>query len=98
LARSSLVVERDNQQRDDAQVKRLYRFSVARTTPAPAGSTPPVLTKTLVRDLLTEDYYQLEKAEGAALTVEGELLIVNDNDGAGETRLLRLRGVVPGRP
>jgi hypothetical protein len=39
----------------------------------------------------------LEKIEGAALTKFGELLVVNDNDGAGETRLLRLCGVVSGR-
>jgi DNA-binding beta-propeller fold protein YncE len=89
-----LVVERDNLQRDDAQVKRLYSVSVAGITPAPAGSTPPALTKTLVRDLLAEDDYRLEKIEGAALRKSGELLVVNDNDGAGETRLLRLDGVI----
>jgi DNA-binding beta-propeller fold protein YncE len=89
-----LVVERDNLQRDDAQVKRLYSVSVAGITPAPAGSTPPALTKTLVRDLLAEDDYRLEKIEGAALRKSGELLVVNDNDGAGETRLLRLHGVI----
>ena len=40
------------------------------------------------------DDYRLEKIEGAALMKSGELLVVNDNDGAGETRLLRLRGVI----
>ena len=89
-----LVVERDNQQRDDAQVKRLYRVSVAGISPTPAGMAPPVLAKTLVRDLLVKDDYRLEKIEGAALTKSGELLVVNDNDGAGETRLLRLHGVI----
>jgi DNA-binding beta-propeller fold protein YncE len=89
-----LVVERDNQQRDDAQVKRLYRVSVAGISPTPAGMMPPVLAKTLVRDLLVKDDYRLEKIEGAALTKSGELLVVNDNDGAGETRLLRLHGVI----
>jgi YVTN family beta-propeller protein len=87
-----LVVERDDQQRDNARVKRLYSVSVAGITPTPAGGTPPVLGKTLVRDLLAEDDYRLEKIEGAALTGSGRLLIVNDNDGAGETRLLRLGG------
>jgi hypothetical protein len=38
--------------------------------------------------------YRLEKIEGAALMKSGELLVVNDNDGVGETRLLRLRGVI----
>jgi DNA-binding beta-propeller fold protein YncE len=91
-----LVVERDNLQRDDAQVKRLYSVSVAGITPALTGSMPPALTKTLVRDLLAEDDYRLEKIEGAALTKSGELLVVNDNDGAGETRLLRLQRVISG--
>jgi hypothetical protein len=80
-----LVVERDNQQRDQAQVKRLYRVSVADITPTQAGSPLPTLTKTLVRDLLTEDDYRLERIEGAAVMESGQLLIVNDNDGAGET-------------
>jgi hypothetical protein len=91
-------VERDNQQYDNALVKRLYRFSVAGITPTPAESTPPILTKTLVRDLLVEDDFRLEKIEGATLTKSGALLVFNDNDGVGETRLLRLRGVVPGQP
>ena len=89
-----LVVERDNLQRADAQVKRLYSVSVAGFTPAPPGSMPPALTKTLVRNLLAEDDYRLEKIEGAALRKSGELLVVNDNDGAGETRLLRLHSVI----
>jgi hypothetical protein len=87
-----LVVERDNQQRDRAQVKRLYRFSVEGITPAPTGDALPALTKTLVRDLLAEDDFRLEKIEGAALTARGHILLVNDNDGAGETRLLRVHG------
>jgi hypothetical protein len=93
-----LVVERDNQQRHDARVKRLYTVSVAGITPTPAGNTPPVLAKTLVRDLVAKDDYRLEKIEGAALTKSGELLVVNDNDGAGETRLLRLYGVISRHP
>jgi DNA-binding beta-propeller fold protein YncE len=93
-----LVVERDNQQRDDAQVKRLYRVSVAGISPTPAGMAPPVLDKTLVRDLLVQDDYRLEKIEGAALTKSGALLVVNDNDGAGETRLLRHHRVISPHP
>jgi hypothetical protein len=93
-----LVVERDNQQRDHAQVKRLYRVSVAGIKPVPEGIEPPVLAKTLVRDLLVKDDYRLEKIEGAALTKSGELLVVNDNDGAGESRLLRLYGVLSRHP
>jgi Esterase-like activity of phytase len=93
-----LMAERDNLQRENPQVKRLYRVSVAGIIPASAGSIPPALSKTLVRDLLAEDDYRLEKNEGAALTKSGTLLVVNDNDGVGETRLLRLRDVVSDRP
>jgi Esterase-like activity of phytase len=92
-----LVVERDNQQREAAQVKRLYSVSVEGIMPGSAGSILPALSKTLVRDLLAEDDYRLEKIEGAALTKSGTLLVVNDNDGVGETRLLRLRDVVSDR-
>jgi hypothetical protein len=93
-----LVVERDNQQREGALVKRLYSVSVQEIMPAPAGGIPPALSKTLLRDLLAEDDYRLEKIEGAALTRLGEFLAVNDNDGAGETRLLRLRDVLSRLP
>jgi DNA-binding beta-propeller fold protein YncE len=93
-----LIVERDNQQRDAAKIKRLYQVSVAGIKPAAAGTEPPVLAKTLVRDLLVRDDYRLEKIEGAALTKSGELLVVNDNDGAGETRLLRLDDVISRHP
>jgi DNA-binding beta-propeller fold protein YncE len=93
-----LIVERDNQQRAAAQVKRLYRVSVAGVEPVAAGIEPPVLAKKLVRDLLIEDDYRLEKIEGAALLKSGTLLVVNDNDGAGETCLLRLHGVISGHP
>ena len=75
-------------------MKRLYSVAVTGITPAPAGMEATVLAKTLVRDLLAKDDYRLEKIEGAALMKSGELLVVNDNDGAGETRLLRLRGVI----
>jgi hypothetical protein len=50
----------------------------------------------LVRDLLAEGDYRLEKIKGAALTGFGQLLIVHDNDGAGETRLFRLGGEMAG--
>lgn len=93
-----LVVERHNQQRAAAQVKRLYRVSVAEVEPVAAGIQPPVLAKKLVRDLLIQDDYRLEKIEGAAVLKSGALLVVNDNDGAGETRLLRLHGVISRPP
>jgi hypothetical protein len=82
------VIERDNQQRDNAKVKRIYSFSIAGLTPVAAGATPPTVTKTLVRDLLVQDNFLLEKTEGLVITPLGDIIVVSDNDGAGETRLL----------
>ncbi|MGA0839856.1 MAG: esterase-like activity of phytase family protein, partial [Pseudomonadales bacterium] len=89
-----LVVERDNQGGPDARIKRLYRIDV---TGVAAGST---LTKTLVRDLLGQgDLTRTgglppEKIEGSAVTADGDVWIVNDNDGvndnSGETQMIRL--------
>jgi DNA-binding beta-propeller fold protein YncE len=82
------VLERDNQQRDNARVKRIYSFSIAGLTPAAAGATPPTVAKTLLRDLLEQDDFLLEKTEGLVVTPLGDFIVVSDNDGGGETRLL----------
>ena len=97
------VIERDNQANADAAIKRIYRFSVDGLIPSvdsPVGSTPnfPILEKTLVRDLMKDlsktKGLTLEKIEGMAVTAEGDLYIVNDNDGVddsnGETQLLKI--------
>lgn len=96
------ILERDNQGNDDATIKRIYKVSVAGKTPAadPASGTPtfPVLNKTLVHDLIPEfaatGGMVLEKLEGMTVTADGEVLVVNDNDGVddsnGETQLFRL--------
>ncbi len=84
------VIERDNQQRENARVKRLYTFSIAGLTPAPAGQTPPLVTKTLARDLLRQDGFLVEKAEGLLYSAFGDWMVVSDNDGAGETRVTRI--------
>jgi Uncharacterized protein conserved in bacteria len=84
-----LVVERDNQAGPDARVKKLYRFSV---------TDESVISKKLVRDLMADlsrpGGLVLEKIEGLALTRNGDIYIVNDNDGIdssnGETQLLNL--------
>lgn len=92
-----LVVERDNQRRRNATVKRVYRVSIEGVTPVAAGTAPPLLTKTLVRDLLVEDNWRVEKVESLALMPWG-MIIVSDNDGAGETlvvRTNRLRRIWP---
>jgi len=95
-----LVIERDNQGNADAAIKRIYQFSVAGLTPLAETTTPdfPVLEKTLVRDLMNDlektNGLTLEKIEGMAVTTEGDLYIVNDNDGVddsnGETQLLKI--------
>ena len=87
-----LVVERDNQGGPDARIKKLYRIDL---TGVAAGAT---LDKTLVRDLMTDlrapGGSVPEKIEGLAVLPDGEVLIVNDNDGvdtnSGETQLIRL--------
>jgi DNA-binding beta-propeller fold protein YncE len=84
------ALERDNQKLNNSLVKRIYSFSIAGLTPAPAGETPPTVTKTLVRDLLRQDGFLLEKAEGMALTPLGDYIVASDNDGGGETQVLRV--------
>jgi hypothetical protein len=96
------VIERDNQGGPDAVIKRIYQFDLAGLTPLPdpaVGDTPafPVVAKTLVRDLVPDlkatGGLVLEKLEGMAVTEDGDVLVVNDNDGVddsnGETQLLR---------
>jgi hypothetical protein len=88
-----LVVERDNQGGPDAAIKRLYKFDV---TGLAADS---VVTKELVLDLVPElaeaSFGPIpEKVEGSAVTANGDVYIVNDNDGIddnnGETQLINL--------
>lgn len=87
-----LVIERDNQAGPDAAIKRLYTFAVEDLAES------EIIRKTLVRDLM-DDLRQpegliLEKIEGSAVTRDGTLYVMNDNDGIddsnGETQLLNL--------
>ncbi|MBV1914055.1 MAG: esterase-like activity of phytase family protein [Pseudomonadales bacterium] len=98
-----MVIERDNQGGPDAAIKRLYKFSIADMIPlADDGSDTvayPVLAKTIVDDLMDDlaatGGLTPEKVEGLAVTADGTVLVVNDNDGVddsnGETQLLRLK-------
>jgi len=87
-----LVIERDNQGGPDARVKRLYRIDL---TGKADGTT---LSKTLVRDLMADlrgpAGSVLEKIEGLARLANGDVIIVNDNDGvddsSGEVQMLNL--------
>lgn len=93
-----LVLERDNQGNLDAAVKRIYRIDV---TGLSDGST---VTKTLVRDMLVEGdlsnggLLAPEKIEGLAVMANGDVIIVNDNDGvddnSGETQLINLGNIL----
>ncbi|MET0066332.1 MAG: esterase-like activity of phytase family protein [Candidatus Thiodiazotropha sp.] len=93
-----LVVERDNQGGPDAAIKRLYSFDVSGLAP---GSS---VSKTLEYDLLAEAVLSTdglsvaEKIEGLAVLDNGDVLIVNDNDGvddnSGETRLIHLGDIL----
>ncbi len=87
-----MLVERDNQGGPDARIKRLYSIDL---TGVAAGAT---FAKTLMRDLINDlkapGGAVPEKIEGAARLANGNVLIVNDNDGvdnnSGEVQLLNL--------
>lgn len=93
-----LVVERDNQGGPDAAIKRLYSFDVTGLAP------DSVVTKTLVRDLIVDGDLVAaggpipEKIEGSAVVANGDVYIVNDNDGvddnSGETQLINLGNIL----
>lgn len=93
-----LVLERDNQGGPDAAIKRLYAISLA---DAVAETT---VSKTLVRDLLAAgDLTRTgglvpEKVEGCAVLANGDVYIINDNDGvddnSGETQLIKLGNIL----
>ncbi len=93
-----VVIERDNQQGEQAQLKKLYKFSIANLTPAAEGESFPTVEKTLVKDLIPElkatNGWVLDKVEGTAIGADGEVYVVTDNDGvddsSGETRFMRL--------
>jgi hypothetical protein len=101
-----VVIERDDQGGPDASIKRLYSFSIAGLAFAPDANTPllPTVTKTLVKDLLADAVYAKfagltpEKQEGLAILKNGDVLLVNDNDGVednnGETLLVRLKNLL----
>jgi len=82
------VIERDNQAGDKAKVKRVYRFSTEGITPVAFGGTLPTVTKRLIYDMLAETGTKIEKAEGLTWTPFG-MIVAYDNDGFGETRLIR---------
>lgn len=89
-----LILERDNQGGPDAALKRLYSVNLA------GVNDGDIVTKTLERDLIAGDDLNspggqiLPFFEGLTINAEGDLLIINDNDGvedgSGETQLINL--------
>ena len=94
-----LVLGRDKRNGPDARLKAVYRVGLPDGAGVgSAAETPPMLTKTLARDLLpdlraTNGWVQ-EKVEGMTVGGNGNLYVVTDNDGLddanGETVFLDL--------
>lgn len=85
-----LILERDKGGGEagarTAEIKRVYSVRAADVM---EGAT---LAKTLVKDLRRDHNYLQEKAEGMVL-FKGGLWVVNDNDGAGWTRMIDTGGL-----
>jgi alkaline phosphatase len=93
------IVERDNLIGEAAKAKRIYSVAIDGFKPAKLGGELPVVTKTLVRDLLPDlksatNGYVVDKVEGFTIDAAGDAYVVTDNDGvddsSGETLFLRL--------
>ncbi|MFB2595330.1 esterase-like activity of phytase family protein [Paracoccus sp. p4-l81] len=90
---TAYVIERDNLVGDLAKLKAIYTVDLAAVTPAKPGEPLPVVSKTLLRDLIPDlkatGGYVLDKVEGFAIDAAGEGWVVTDNDGvddhSGET-------------
>ncbi len=82
------IVERDNQMGQDAAIKHIAVIDPASVTFAPLGEPLPLLAKALLRDVLPDlDAASIsvpDKLEGVAVTPDGRLFVVTDNDGVDE--------------
>jgi hypothetical protein len=93
-----LVLERDNQPGSYAAIKTVTLVSLEGVTPAAYGEALPMVEKELVVDLLPAmragQGWISDKPEGLAITGDGRVFTVIDNDGVddanGETQLLLL--------
>jgi len=92
------IIERDNQPGAYSTHKVLTVVDLSDVAPAPMGEAPPVVEKTVVVDLLpvmrSTNGWISDKPEGIAVTADGTVWMVSDNDGVddapGETQFLRL--------
>jgi len=83
------LIERDNQIAGNAAIKKLTRVALAGLAPAELGGPLPVVTKELVRDLMTDvtinGGYTAEKVEGFTVDAAGNGWLVTDNDGTNDS-------------
>ncbi|MET1415812.1 esterase-like activity of phytase family protein [Roseibium sp. HPY-6] len=92
------VLERDNKGGENAAIKQITVISLKDVVPAEHGETLPVLKKRYAMDILPAmaegKGWILDKPEGLAVTADGKLILVTDNDGVddapGETQLINL--------
>jgi hypothetical protein len=94
-----MVLERDNQAGDKAEVKRIYKIDLSTVNAKSYGEKLDVVKKELVTDLLPTlnelHTWTPAKIEGMAKTKDGRLFIVSDNDAAndssGETIFMKIK-------
>lgn len=87
------LIERDNLIGDAAKLKAVTRVALADLAPVALDGDLPVVTKETVRDLIPDlkewNGYVQDKVEGMAITEDGTVYVVTDNDGvddaSGET-------------
>ena len=92
------LIERDNQPGSYAVIKTITVVDLAGVEPAAWGEDLPLVEKTMAIDLLpamqASQGWISDKAEGFAVTADGRVFAVTDNDGvndaSGETMLLLL--------
>ena len=92
------LIERDNQPGVFATHKVVTVIDLAGITPQPFGSDLPIVEKTEAIDLLpamlADQGWISDKPEGLAVTADGAVIVVTDNDGVddatGQTQLLRV--------
>mgnify|MGYP001792985232 CR=1 FL=1 len=95
------IIERDNQHAGAAVTKKVYAVPMSDMVPAALDSNLPVVTKTLVRDLIPDlvstGGYVLDKVEGLAIMPDGTAWVSTDNDGvddhSGETMFFSIGSV-----
>ncbi|MEM7022049.1 MAG: esterase-like activity of phytase family protein [Pseudomonadota bacterium] len=92
------ILERDNQPGDYAAIKTITVIDLDGVTPVPHGEELPVVEKEVVIDLLpvlqSSRGWISDKPEGFAVTADGRVFAITDNDGvdnaSSETLLLLL--------